>query len=163
MPQSSSKTYQIVLYNPVIPQNTGAIARLCACTGAKLHLIHPLGFHTDSRSVKRAGLDYWEHVLIEEHKNWDEFVKTQPDTKSFLFFSRKATRSLFEVPLVAPPVLIFGSETNGLPNFIWEQFATQFVTLPMRTHLVRSLNLAQSVAVGLYEAIRQNGGELGPA
>lgn len=151
-----SKAFHIVLFQPVIPQNTGSIARLCACTGATLHLIHPLGFQTDKASVKRAGLDYWPYVEVFEHENWEKFLEKEKPLRLF-FFSKNATTPHFEARLEGPAHLVFGSETKGLPQFLWETYRERFYKVPMRTHLVRSLNLAQCTAVVLYEALRQAG------
>lgn len=146
----------LVLYEPVIPQNTGSIARLCACTGAVLHLIHPLGFRTDAASVKRAGLDYWPHVDVREHANWENFLAQEKPEHTF-FFSKHATTPYTKAPLKTQPLyLVFGSETTGLPPSFREIYPHNFFIVPMRTHLVRSLNLAQCAAVVLYEAIRQS-------
>lgn len=150
-----NKPVQIVLYQPVIPQNTGSIARLCACTGATLHLIHPLGFRIDEASVKRAGLDYWPHVDVRSHADWDSFLETEkPEQLHFL--SKFATRSYTDISFAPPAFLVFGSETKGLPETLWNRYPERFFKVPMRTHLVRSLNLSQCVAVVTYEALRQN-------
>jgi tRNA (cytidine/uridine-2'-O-)-methyltransferase len=155
MPPEKVEKFNIVLVEPVIPQNTGSIARLCACTGAALHLIEPLGFSVDEKAVKRAGLDYWPHVEIHSYENWDAFAeKQQPE--NLTFYSKFAKRSYAENRYGQNSYLVFGSETKGLPPFLWERYPEQFFTIPMRTHLVRSLNLAQSAAVVLYEALRQN-------
>jgi len=146
----------IVLVQPLIPQNTGAIARLCACTGVTLHLIHPLGFRTDEASVRRAGLDYWPHVAIREHSSWETFL-TAEQPEEFHFFSTKADRGMYDVRYGHRPFLVFGNESHGLPAKIHEAYAGRFVLIPMRTHLVRSLNLSQSAAIATYEALRQNG------
>ncbi len=148
------KKFHIVLYQPMIPQNTGSVARLCACTGAVLHLIHPLGFRTDSASVKRAGLDYWEHVEIHEHENWEKFLEKNPDGP-FFFFSKFSGKSYFQTEIPEGAFLIFGSETSGLPESLHQTFRDRFFQIPMRTHLVRSLNLSQSAAIVLYEGLRQ--------
>jgi tRNA (cytidine/uridine-2'-O-)-methyltransferase len=152
----SGQSFHIVLHEPVIPQNTGSIARLCACTGAVLHLIHPLGFLVDEASVKRAGLDYWPHVEVREHSDWTAFCeKERPEF--FFFFSKFATRTYSEISFPRGAYLIFGSETKGLPRSLHETFSVRFYKIPMRTHLVRSLNLSQAAAIVLYEALRQNG------
>lgn len=151
----SIKPIHIVLYEPVIPQNTGSIARLCACTGAVLHLIHPLGFDVDEKAVRRAGLDYWEHVDIRHHENWDAFIE-QEHPAALFFFSKFAKKTYEKIPFSLPVYLVFGSEVKGLPPFLHEKCQDQFYQVPMRTHLVRSLNLAQCVAVITYEALRQN-------
>src|SRR4051794_5833006 len=114
--------FHVVLYEPVIPQNTGAIARLCACTGATLHLIHPLGFRTDAASVKRAGLDYWPYVGIREHASWPAFLSTETPENLF-FFSKFARASYAEVSFLPPVYLVFGSETKGLPASLRDEHA----------------------------------------
>ncbi len=151
-------TFHIVLHQPVIPQNTGSIARLCACTGAKLHLIHPLGFRTDEASVRRAGLDYWDHVAISEHASWPAFLQKHP-SGPFFFFSKFSGKSYFNQTLPPGAFLIFGSETTGLPDALHQEYKERFFQIPMRTHLVRSLNLSQAAAIVLYEGLRQSGFE----
>lgn len=148
--------YHLVLYQPVIPQNTGSIARLCACTGAKLHLIHPLGFEVDEAAVKRAGLDYWPHVGVQNHENWDAFLEQERPEQLF-FFSKFGKKSFWETKLTGPLYLVLGSETKGLPEALWKKYPEKFYKVPMRTDLVRSLNLSQCAAVVLYEALRQAG------
>jgi tRNA (cytidine/uridine-2'-O-)-methyltransferase len=144
----------IVLYQPVIPQNTGSIARLCACTGARLHLIHPLGFQIDEASVRRAGLDYWPHVEVENHDSWEDFLaKEQPN--QLTLYTKFATQPYTQCRFELPTYLVFGSETQGLPRKLHETYAQSLYKIPMRTSIVRSLNLAQSAAIVIYEAIRQ--------
>lgn len=155
MATNSVKPIHIVLYQPVIPQNTGSIARMCACTGAVLHLVYPLGFQVDDAAVKRAGLDYWEHVDIRHHENWDAFIEKERPENLF-FFSKFAEKTYETVKFETPVFLVFGSETKGLPQFLFDKARDRFLKVPMRTHLVRSLNLAQCVAVVAYEALRQN-------
>jgi len=147
--------FNLVLYEPVIPQNTGAIARLCACTGAALHLIHPLGFQVDEASVRRAGLDYWTHVKVVNHQNWEAFLESESPQEMF-FFSKWGKKSFWGQAFPRPVYLVFGSETSGLPELLWNRYPESFLKIPMRTEIVRSLNLAQSAAVVLYEALRQN-------
>lgn len=149
------KPLNIVLYEPVIPQNTGAISRLCACTGAVLHLIYPLGFDVDEKAVRRAGLDYWEHVDIRHHSNWNAFLEKE-EPENLFFFSKFATQTYEKIRFQPPTYIVFGSETTGLPPFLHEKCGSQFYKVPMRTHLVRSLNLAQCVAIVAYEALKQN-------
>jgi tRNA (cytidine/uridine-2'-O-)-methyltransferase len=151
----SGQEFNIVLYEPVIPQNTGSIARLCACTGARLHLIEPLGFQIDEASVKRAGLDYWPHVWIKNYSNWTHFLE-ETSAQNLIFFSKLAQKSYTEAPLIPGTYLVFGSETKGLPESLWKLYEGFFYTVPMRTHLVRSLNLSQCAAIVLYESLRQN-------
>ncbi len=152
----SEPRFHIVLHQPVIPQNTGSIARLSACTGAQLHLVHPLGFKTDDAAVKRAGLDYWEHVAVREHESWEAFVqKEKPAHLAFL--SKFSTQPYTEIPWDASPLyLIFGSETRGLPKRLHDAHPNDFYNIPMRTNLVRSLNLAQAAGIVLYEGLRRN-------
>lgn len=145
----------IVLYQPVIPQNTGSIARLCACTGATLHLIHPLGFSVDEASVRRAGLDYWPHVDVKNHPSWEDFL-TVEQPKQLYLFTKFAKQIYTDCQYSLPTYLVFGSETHGLPNEIHQTYSQNLYKIPMRTSLVRSLNLAQSAAIVAYEVIRQH-------
>lgn len=159
MSEPKSSLFHLVLHEPVIPQNTGSIARLCACTGATLHLIHPLGFQVDEASVKRAGLDYWEHVSIQNHENWEAFLESQKP-EHFYFFSKWGEQSFWEKSFVVserPIYLILGSETKGLPEHLWNRYPERFLKVPMHTEIVRSLNLSQCAAIVLYEALRQAG------
>ena len=153
---SKPSDFHIVLHEPVIPQNTGSIARLCACTGATLHLIHPLGFQVDEASVRRAGLDYWPFVSIKNHLDWEHFLESESPQKLF-FFSKWGTKSFYQQTLTPPIYLVFGSETSGLPESLWKRYPELFLKVPMRTDIVRSLNLSQCAAVVLYEALRQFG------
>ena len=137
---------RVVLYQPQIPQNTGNIARTCAVTGASLLLVKPLGFSLSKRQIRRAGLDYWDSVDI-------ELIDELP-TQNCLFFSTKGTKLYTEAPFDENSVLVFGSETSGLPQKIHDDFPDQIYTIPMRKGQ-RSLNLSNSVAIVLYEALRQ--------
>jgi tRNA (cytidine/uridine-2'-O-)-methyltransferase len=143
--------------HPEIHWNTGNAGRTCLATGATLHLIQPLGFSLDEREVKRAGLDYWEHVDLRVWSDWETFERTLPSLGEPYLFSTKATRLFWDAPLgVADDVvLIFGRETRGLPDDLHKRFADRFVTMPMSSHQVRSLNLSTSVAVAVYEVLRQ--------
>jgi len=149
----------IVLVHPDIPQNTGNIARLTAANKAKLHLIHPMGFKIDEKQVKRAGLDYWPMVELAEYQNWEEFLEKNKQPENLWFFSTKAKKNYFEVDFCNDPqrevFLLYGSETAGLPASYFERYPDNFLTIPMEQPGVRSLNLANSVAIGLYEVIRQ--------
>lgn len=156
MDRDIASDFHLVLYEPKIPQNTGSIARLCACTGANLHLIHPLGFQVDEASVRRAGLDYWPHVNVIQHENWESFIRSQ-NPKHLFFFSKFGNRSFWNEKLSPPVYLVLGSETDGLPEHLWEAYPEQFLKVPMRTEIVRSLNLSQCAAVVLYESLRQFG------
>ena len=147
----------VVLVHPEIHWNTGNAGRTCLATGATLHLIEPLGFSLDEREVKRAGLDYWEHVDLRVWPSWEAFERELPTLGEAYFFSTKATRLYWDAPLAASNdvVLVFGRETGGLPSELHERYADRFVGMPMHSPLVRSLNLSTSVALGVYEVLRQ--------
>ena len=147
------KDINIVLLEPEIPQNTGNIARTCAATGAALHLIRPMGFAIDDRKLKRAGLDYWDKLDITYYDNLADFYAKNPDAEVY-YYSTKAPRAYTEVAYPAPVYLMFGKETKGLPEDLLEANLDRTVRIPMRDHL-RSLNLSNSVAVGVYEVLRQ--------
>ena len=152
----------VVLVNPEIHWNTGNAGRTCLATGATLHLIEPLGFSLDEKQVKRAGLDYWEHVDLKVWKNWNLFENQLPALGEPYFFSTKAKRELWDAPLGAPKniVLVFGRETGGLPQEIHDKYRDRFLTMPIASPLVRSLNLSTSVAVAVYEVLRQRRGTI---
>ena len=143
----------IVLHEPEIPQNTGNIARTCAATGASLHLIRPLGFAIDDRKLKRAGLDYWHQLDITYYDNLDDFYAKHPDAKVY-YFSTKAQHLYTEVHYPDPVYIMFGKETKGLPEELLHANPDACVRLPMREGL-RSLNLSNSVAIAVYEILRQ--------
>lgn len=148
---------QVVLYQPEIPPNTGNIARTCALTGSPLHLIKPLGFSIDDKSLKRAGLDYWHLLDLTVHDSLDAFLAKYPEG-SFYFFSTHATRDYTEVNYKDDCFLIFGKETAGLPESIRQKYPDRLVRIPMLDKPgVRSLNLSNSVAIAVYEAYRQLG------
>ena len=150
-------TTHVVLVHPEIHWNTGNAGRTCLATGAILHLIEPLGFSLDERQVKRAGLDYWEYVDPRVWPSWETFENELPALGTPYFFSAKAKRLLWDVPVGGPPdvVLIFGSETAGLPPELHRRYGDRFVGMPVLSPLVRSLNLSTAVAIALYEVIRQ--------
>ena len=143
----------IVLHEPEIPQNTGNIARTCAATGAALHLIRPLGFAIDDRKLKRAGLDYWHQLDITYYDNLDDFYAKHPDAKVY-YFSTKAQHLYTEVHYPDPVYIMFGKETKGVPEELLHANPDACVRLPMREGL-RSLNLSNSVAIAVYEILRQ--------
>ena len=147
----------VVLVHPEIHWNTGNAGRTCLATGARLHLIEPLGFSLDERQGKRAGLDYWEQVDLCVWRHWDQFEQVLPSLGEPYFFSTKAARLLWDAPLGEPDdvVLIFGRETGGLPAELHERYGDRFVGMPIASPLVRSLNLSTSVAVAVYEVLRQ--------
>ena len=143
----------IVLVEPEIPQNCGNIARTCAATGSRLHLIHPLGFDVSEKAVKRAGLDYWHLVDVREYANLADFFDKN-DVKKMFCLSTKAPRCYCEADLTGDCYLFFGKETKGLPEDFLEQHRESCVRIPMRSE-ARSLNLSNSVAIAVYEALRQ--------
>ena len=145
----------IVLVEPEIPHNTGAIARTCAATGARLHLVKPLGFDISDKMVKRCGLDYWHLVDITLYDNLDEYFSKMGDDKLFLA-TTKAPRSYAEADLSGDITLMFGKETAGLPEWLREKYRDSCIRIPMIEE-ARSLNLSNSVAVLAYEALRQQG------
>ena len=146
----------IVLVEPEIPHNTGAIARTCAATGARLNLIRPLGFDISDKAVKRCGLDYWYLVDLRVYDSLDEYFAANGDAGLFLA-TTKAPRSYHEMDFSGGSVaLMFGKETAGLPEWLREKYRDRCVRIPMRGP-VRSLNLAKSVAILCYEALRQQG------
>ncbi len=146
----------IVMVEPEIPQNTGNIARTCASIGAKLHLVHPLGFSISEKAVKRAGLDYWDKLEIEEHISFKEFLnKYNPETHNMFFATTKGKHVYTEPPYeeMDDIFLLFGKETKGLPEDILLKYIDKTIRIPMR-HTLRSLNLSNSVAIVAYEVLR---------
>ncbi len=143
----------IVLVEPEIPANTGNISRTCAATGTILHLVRPLGFHTDDKTLKRAGLDYWHAVQIHYHDSFEELQQQYPDGR-FFCSTTKATNRYVDVQFRDGDFLVFGKETAGLPAAILDAHQDTLIRLPM-TDAVRSLNLSNAAAIVLYEALRQ--------
>ncbi|MBR3195120.1 MAG: tRNA (uridine(34)/cytosine(34)/5-carboxymethylaminomethyluridine(34)-2'-O)-methyltransferase TrmL [Clostridia bacterium] len=149
----------IVLVEPEIPQNTGNIARTCAATGAVLHLVHPLGFIIADRYLKRAGLDYWDKVEVVEHDSLEAFLEAYPPEKHSMFFaSTKAPTCYADIDYTVfdDVFVLFGKETKGLPEDLLTRYLNQTIRIPMRETL-RSLNLSNSVAIVVYEILRQTG------
>ena len=146
----------VALIEPKIPPNTGNIARLCAATDTSLHLIEPLGFSLSDSHLKRAGLDYWESVDLWVHAGWRDF-RDAMSRKRCLYFSANATRPLAEASYRPNSVLIFGSETDGLPARILEKHPERCFTIPMASGKVRSLNLSTAVGIVLYDALQKVG------
>ena len=145
----------VVLVEPEIPQNTGTIGRLCLAVGAALHLVEPLGFEISSARLRRAGLDYWEHLRVTRHSSIESFLALIPKAAPKVFFSKKAGRTLFESTFLPDTYLIFGKETAGLPDWILARFPAETVRIPIFDARVRSLNLSDAVSIGVYEALRQ--------
>jgi tRNA (cytidine/uridine-2'-O-)-methyltransferase len=146
--------FNIVLVEPEIPPNTGNVARLCVATGAKLHLVKPLGFSLDDRALKRAGLDYWHEVDVALWESLDELMRAQPDKTRFFFLTTKGDAPYYDVAFRAGDFFVFGRETKGLPESLLAQHRDQLLTIPM-SDKTRSLNLATAVAIVLFEGMRQ--------
>ena len=147
--------YNIVLYEPEIPQNTGNIARLCACTGSKLFLVGKLGFSLSDKYMKRAGLDYWSSVDLKRYDNLDELKAEYPDS-NFYYLTTKSKKLYTDYKFQNNDFFVFGPETRGIPEDILHANSEFAITIPMEQGQ-RSLNLSNSVAIVVYEAIRQNG------
>ncbi len=145
----------IVLHEPEIPQNTGNIARTCAATGAALHLIRPLGFEISDRTLKRAGLDYWDKLTVFFYDSLDDFFLKNPDA-DFFCFSTKSPKCYTEIDYPEKCYLIFGKETKGLPEDFLTANIERCVRIPMLPS-IRSLNLSNSAAIAVYEVLRQRG------
>lgn len=145
----------VVLIEPEIPQNTGNIARLCVAAGARLHLVGPLGFSIDEKAVRRAGMDYWENLDLRTWKSWADLQEAHPEGRFFLL-SSKVERPYWEASFSDGDFLVFGRETRGLPASLLQSHPERTLTIPM-TEGTRSLNLATSAGIVLYEAVRQTG------
>ncbi len=143
----------VVLVEPEIPPNTGNIARLCGATCSTLHLVHPLGFRTDDKSLKRAGLDYWQHVEVVHHKDLNAFL-SHAMGKNLLFFSTRGKEPYTKAPYTANGYLVFGRETTGLPASLLERYKERTFRIPIWGP-VRSLNLSTSVGIVVYEAYKR--------
>jgi len=143
----------VVLYQPEIPYNTGSVGRTCVAVGAKLWLVRPLGFRLDDYYLRRAGLDYWEHLVWEAVDDWDALLEKLPPRRPWLF-TKTATRPYTEAQFEQNDVLVFGRESSGLPPALLEEHAARTLRIPIRP-AARSLNLSNSVAIALFEARRQ--------
>ena len=150
----------VVLVHPEIHWNTGNAGRSCLAAGATLHVVEPLGFSLDEREVRRAGLDYWEHVDLRVWPSWEAFERELPSLGEPFFFSTKSSRMYWDADLGGPEnlVLIFGRETGGLPAHIHERYGERMLTMPIHSPHVRSLNLSTCVGIALYEVLRQRVG-----
>ena len=147
----------IVMVEPEIPQNTGNIARTCAAIGAKMHLVKPLGFKIDDKYLKRAGLDYWDKLDIEEHESFSIFLKKYPPEKNNMFFVTTKGKNVYSQEIYNnfdEIYILFGKETKGLPEDILQKYINQTIRIPMKPTL-RSLNLSNSVAIVAFEVLRQ--------
>jgi tRNA (cytidine/uridine-2'-O-)-methyltransferase len=145
----------IVLVQPEIPGNTGAVGRTCVALGMELILIHPLGFEISDKRVKRSGLDYWPHVRLTEYARWDAFLEARAPRPDQLFlFEEFGVRSFYEPDYPEDAFLVFGQETKGIPKAIIDRHADRLFNLPMRSDVIRSLNLANTVTAAAYQALR---------
>jgi tRNA (cytidine/uridine-2'-O-)-methyltransferase len=148
----------VVLYQPEIPYNTGSVGRTCVAVGAKLWLVRPLGFRLDDYYLRRAGLDYWEHLVWEAVDDWPSLIGKLPDRRPWLF-TKTAAQAYTNVRYMRDDVLVFGCESSGLPPSLLEEFNDRRLRIPIRPD-ARSLNLSNSVAIALFEAQRQGIAEL---
>jgi tRNA (cytidine/uridine-2'-O-)-methyltransferase len=144
----------VILYEPEIPANTGNIGRTCVATDTRLHLIEPLGFRLNDKTVKRAGMDYWEHLDVTRYDDWQDFMERNPEAKIY-FATTKGRHVYTEVSYEPDCFLMFGKESGGIPEEILVEHPDQCIRIPMIGE-TRSLNLSNSVAIVLYEALRQN-------
>lgn len=145
----------IILVQPEIPGNTGAVGRTCVALDMELILIHPLGFEISDKRVKRSGLDYWPHVRLAEFASWDAFIEArQPRPDQLFLFEEFGSRSFYEPEYPEDAFLVFGQETKGIPKAIIERHADRLFSLPMRSDVIRSLNLANTVSAAAYQALR---------
>lgn len=157
-PRDSGRTetakIHVVLIEPCIPHNTGAIGRLCVGLDAKLHLIKPLGFSLDEKSVRRSGLDYWQHLQLQVYDSWTCFLtENKPD--DIYFLSTRGRKSLYDVTFQPPCWLAFGNETRGLPPDFYETYQKNLYKIPQPGKHARSINLANAASIAVYEAYRQ--------
>jgi len=151
-----NKPFHIVLIEPEIPPNTGNIGRLCAATGTVLHLVGKLGFSLDDKHMKRAGLDYWPEVNLQRWDSLEELQNNFPDGR-FWYMSKKAEKNYTQVEFAAGDFLVFGKETKGLPEELLDRAGERALRIPIFSATVRSLNLANSASIILYESLRQTG------
>ena len=149
--------FHIVLVEPEIPQNTGSIGRLALATNCTLDLIEPLAFEITDAHLKRAGLDYWEHLKVQRHSGLESFLQSLPENTPKVFLSKKAGHTVFEYKFQKGTYFFFGKETAGLPDWILNRYPTETLRIPIYDARVRSLNLANAVSIVVYEGIRQLG------
>lgn len=146
---------EIILYCPEIPQNTGNVGRLCAFTGCRLHLIHPLGFKITDKNLRRAGMDYWKSLEVVEHDDWESFVSSDDRPSNVHLFTTHAEKTYWEASFRKGDGLLFGNEGHGAPSEVHEWVGTSKLRIPKHKEGLRSLNLAVSVGIATYEALRQ--------
>ena len=145
----------IILFNPEIPQNTGNIGRLCAITETRLHLIHPLGFTITDKQLKRSGMDYWHSLDVHYHQNWQDFKTSQAGPKRLWLFTTKSKHAYWDIQYEDDDGLLFGNEGHGAPEWLHAELEGKRLTIPHKNAELRSLNLATSVGIATYEALRQ--------
>lgn len=152
--ENQNSLFKIVLVEPEIPQNTGNIGRTCVGTNCELHIVGPMSFEINDTQLKRAGLDYWQHLKYFYYNSYEEWFKTVPDKERVFYFTTKTKKTYFDVKYQSGDWLVFGKETKGLPPEIIQNNFDQAVTIP-QSGPVRSLNLATAVAISIYEGVRQ--------
>ncbi len=145
----------VILFRPEIPQNTGNIGRLCACTRTRLHLIHPLGFSLTDRYLKRSGMDYWQYLDLQQHNTWEDFLQKADRPKRIWLLTTHASKAYTDVEFQDNDGILFGSEGSGCPEYLHQMLQSYRLTIPMLHPHVRSLNLATSVGIVRYEIFRQ--------
>ena len=154
----ANKRFNIVLFAPEIPGNTGSVGRTCVALDLNLILIKPYGFDISEKAVRRAGLDYWKHVQLKEYDTFEDFLRGEkPEKEQLIFFENNGKSSYFEASYEENCYLIFGGETKGLPKDVYDNYFDQMVYLPMRSEHIRSLNLSNTVTAAAYECLRQIG------
>jgi tRNA (cytidine/uridine-2'-O-)-methyltransferase len=151
---NDNNNFNVVLVAPEIPQNTGNIGRLCVSTNTRLHLIKPLGFSLEDKYLKRAGMDYWPQLKPDIYDCWDDFLAANPNAE-LLFFSTKTEKIFWDCQYPQNAYLVFGNEGHGLPLDFYEKYRDRMYTIPMCGDFCRSFNLANSVAISLFEGLRQ--------
>lgn len=151
-----SSRFSVVLVRPEIPHNTGAIGRLCVGLGVPLHLVRPLGFHLDDRSISRAGLDYWPHLDVAIHDTWEDYLRAA-NPKRFMMLSTHGEKSLYDCRFESGDALVFGNESSGLPEGFYTRYRESLFRIPMPGEHARSINLANAVSIAAYECFRQIG------
>jgi len=145
----------VILFRPEIPQNTGNIGRLCACTCTRLHLVHPLGFSLSDRYLKRSGMDYWQQLDLKEHATWTAFLQSPDRPQRIWLLTTHAHQSYTDVSFKDGDGILFGNEGSGCPDYVHQTLKQYRLTIPMMNPNVRSLNLATSVGIVRYEIFRQ--------
>ena len=144
----------IILFQPEIPQNTGNIGRICAFIGCRLHLIHPLGFEINDKNLRRAGMDYWKELEVIDHKDWESFISNPHCPQNVYLLTTHSSKTLWDVEFKKGDGLLFGNEGYGAPEYVHE-WVNSRITIPKYNNHLRSLNLAVSVGIASYEALRQ--------